>query len=151
MRFCFTILLLAGLAFPARAEVNLRPGQWLVGVMIEIAGGSGPNPGKLENEMCLTPQDAAQLVVPPNSPCRVSDLRESAEEITWRIECRQGPMRTRGKGRLEFSGERFKGTVETRADPPYDMLITQHMAGRRLGECKFPRKPPTPLPKYDGG
>jgi hypothetical protein len=89
--------------------------------------------------------------VPPNSPCRVSGLRESADEITWQIDCRQGPMRTRGRGRLEFSGERFKGTVETRTDPPYDMLITQHMAGRRLGECKFPRKPPTPLKKYDGG
>ena len=142
---------LALLPAAAAAEVDLRAGQWLVGVMIEITGGRGPNPGKLEQEMCLTPADAAKLVVPPGSPCRISGLRESPREITWQVDCRQGPMRTRGSGRLEFSGERFKGTVQTRADPPYEMLITQHMAGKRVGECKFPRKPAPELKKYEGG
>jgi hypothetical protein len=140
------------LALPAAAaDANLQPGQWLVGVMIEIPGGRGPNPGKLEQEMCLTPADAQKLFVPPRSPCRISDLRESAAEITWKVECSQGPMRTRGGGRLEFFGDRYKGTVTTRADPPYDMLVTQHLAGKRLGACKFPPKPAPELKKYDGG
>ena len=139
------------LSLPADAAVDLQAGEWLVGVVIEIPGGRGPNPGKLEQEMCLTPADASRLFVPPNSPCRIFDLRERPDQITWGIACSQGPMSTRGSGRLEFHGDRFKGVVETRADPPYDMRMTQHLAGRRLGECKFPRKPQPDLKRYGGG
>lgn len=138
-------------AAPAFAGVDLQPGQWLVGFVIEIPGGRGPNPGKLEQEMCLTPADAQKLYVPPNSPCRITDLQESAREVTWKVACTQGPMKTRGSGRLEFSGDRFKGTVSTRAEPPYEMQVTQHLAGRRLGDCKFPKKPPAELKRYEGG
>ena len=142
--------LLLAAAAPAQAAVDLQPGQWLVGFVIEIPGGRGPNPGKLEQEMCLTPADAQRLYVPPNSPCTVSELRESEREVTWKVACSQGPMRTRGSGRLEFSGTAFKGVVETRADPPYDMQVKQYLAGKRLGECKFPRKPPADLKRYEG-
>ncbi|MGE5640473.1 MAG: DUF3617 domain-containing protein [Clostridia bacterium] len=138
-------------ATPSRAAVDLQPGEWLVGVMIEVPGGRGPNPGKLEQETCLQPSDAQRLVVPPNSPCQVSELRETPQEITWKVSCSQGPMRTRGSGRLQFFGDRFKGTIAMRADPPYDMVLTQHLAGKRLGECKFPRKPPADLKRYEDG
>jgi len=130
------------------AEVNLRGGQWLVGMMVEVPGGRGPNPGKLEQEMCLAPSDAQKLLVPAGSPCRISGLRQSREEVTWKIECSQGSMRTSGTGRLEFLGERFKGEIETRADPPYEMRVIQHLAGKRVGECKFPPKPAQPLAPY---
>jgi hypothetical protein len=141
---------LVAASLPAAAAVNLRAGEWRLGMVIEITGGSGPNPGKLEREMCLDPSDAAKLVLPPNAPCRVFDLRESPEEITWSVVCSQGPMRTRGTGRLEFHGTRFKGLIETRADSPYDMQVTQHLAGKRLGACKFPRKPAPDLKPYGG-
>ena len=139
-------------ALPARAvELNLKPGQWLVGIEIEVPGGRGPNPGKLENELCLTPDNAQQLIVPPRSPCRISDLRTSASAISWNVECSQGPMRTRGHGQLQLAGERYSGTVEMRADPPYeDMRIIQHLAGKRLGACKFPKKRAEPLQPYPG-
>ncbi len=146
-------LLLAAALVPAAAgaAVDLEPGQWLVGFVIEIPGGRGPNPGKLEQEMCLTPADAQKLFVPANSPCRISELQESAREVTWKVACSQGPMKTRGSGRLEFFGDRFKGTIATRAEPPYEMQVTQYLAGKRLGECKFPRKPAPELKKYEGG
>jgi hypothetical protein len=140
----------SAVSFPASAAVNLQAGEWRIGVAIEIVGGRGPNPGKLEREMCLDPSDAPKLVVPPNAPCRIFDFRESPDEITWRIDCSQGAARTRGKGRIEFSGNRFKGLIETRADPPYDMQVTQHLAGKRLGACKFPRKPAPELKPFDG-
>lgn len=141
-------------ALPGRSaavDIDLRPGEWLVGVEIEIPGGRGPNPGKLENEVCLTPSDAQQLVMPPRSPCRISNLRTSAAAISWNVECSQGPMRTRGSGQLQFSGDRYRGTVQLRADPPYDMQIIQHLAGKRLGPCKFPPKPAQPLKPYGDG
>jgi hypothetical protein len=138
-------------ALPAAAAIDLQPGQWLVGFVIEIPGGRGPNPGKLEQEMCLSPADAKKLFVPPNSPCKISDLRESPGEVSWKVACSQGGMKTRGTGRIEFFGDHFKGTVSTRADPPYEMQVTQHLAGKRLGECRFPKKPPPELKKYEGG
>jgi hypothetical protein len=139
-------------SFPALPAVNLEAGEWRVGMVVEIPGGRGPNPGKLEREMCLDPSDVAKIVAPPNAAaCRVFDMRESPDEISFAIACSQGPMRTRGKAKIEFSGDRFKGLVETRADPPYDMHITQHIAGKRLGECKFPRKPAPDLKPYGGG
>jgi hypothetical protein len=137
-------------SFPALAAVNLQAGEWRIGMVVEISGGRGPNPGKLEQEMCLDPSDAAKIVMPPNSPCRVFDMRESPDEVTLSIVCSQGPMRTRGKARIEFRGDRFKGLIETRTDPPYDMQITQHLAGKRLGACKFPRKPAPDLKPYGG-
>jgi len=149
LRQATAVLAAALAALPAAAaELNLRPGQWLVGVEIEVPGGRGPNPGKLEQEMCLTPNDAKQLVVPPGSPCSVSNVRMSAAAISWSVACRQGPMRTRGNGQLQFAGDRYRGTVQMRADPPYDMRIVQHMAGKRLGPCKFPKKPAEPLKPY---
>lgn len=132
----------------AAAELNLRAGEWLVGIVIEVPGGRGPNPGKLEQEVCLTPDNAQQLVVPPSSPCRISDVRISAEAISWNVECVQGPMRTRGSGQLQFAGDRYRGSVQMRSDPPYDMRIIQHMAGKRLGPCKFPKKRVEPLKPY---
>lgn len=75
----------------------------------------------------------------------------SAAAIRWNVECSQGPMRTRGSGQLQFSGDRFRGTVQTRADPPYEeMRVIQHLAGKRLGPCKFPPKPVQPLSPYQG-
>lgn len=137
-------------SFPAPAAVNLEAGEWRIGVAVEITGGRGPNPGKIEQEMCLDPSDAAKLAVPPNAPCRIFDLHEGPDEVTWRIDCSQGAARTRGKGRLEFHGTRFKGLIETRTDPPYDMQVTQHLAGKRLGACKFPRKPAPELKPFGG-
>jgi len=142
----------AALAVPCAhaVELNLQPGQWLVGVEIEVPGGRGPNPGKLENEICLTPDNAQQLIVPPRSPCRISDLRTSASAISWNVECSQGPMRTRGHGQLQLAGDRYSGTVEMRADAPSDLRIIQHLAGKRLGACKFPKKRSEPLQPYPG-
>jgi hypothetical protein len=151
MRLRLVLFLAALLPAAGFAAVDLQPGEWLVGVVIDIPGGRGPNPGRLEQEMCLTPDDAAKLMVPANSPCRIFDLRERPDEITWRVACSQGPMRTQGTGKLEFRGDRFKGVIETQAQPPYEMRVTQHLAGKRLGECKFPRKPPAELKRYGDG
>jgi len=130
-------VLAAGFFGPVIA-VDLREGQWRIGVQMEIPNASGPDAGPARHEMCLRPQDVARFAAPPNSPCKVSDMVSSQKEMNWKLACQYGSMRSEGSGRFEFSGDRFKGVVETRSGPPYNMRITQRIEGRRLGPCKLP-------------
>ena len=96
----------------------------------------------------------AQEMSPALKELAAAAGREGALTLSWSqttLGGSQGAARTRGKGRIEFLGNRFKGLIETRADPPYDIQVTQHLAGKRLGACKFPRKPAPELKPFGGG
>jgi hypothetical protein len=125
--------------------VNLQEGQWRIAVQIEIPNAAGPDAGPARQEVCLRPQDVSRFVVPPNSPCKVSEMVSTDKEMRWKLACQYGSMRSSGSGLLEFSGDRFKGVIESQSGPPYNMHINQKIEGRRMGPCKFPpQNPNTP-------
>jgi hypothetical protein len=135
------------------AAVNLQEGQWRIAVQIEIPNAAGPDAGPARQEVCLKPQDVSRFVVPPNSPCKVNDMVSSEKEMRWKLVCQYGSMRSSGSGVLEFSGNRFKGVIESQSGPPYNMRITQKIEGRRIGACKIPspnQSTPGGLKPYEG-
>lgn len=135
---CWWLLFLCDQAL----AVNLQEGQWRIAVQIEIPNATGPDAGPARQEVCLTPQDVSRFVVPPNSPCRVSDLVSSEKEMRWKLSCQSGSMRSSGSGFMQFSGNRFKGSIESHSGPPYNMRISQKIEGVRIGPCKHPSRNP---------
>src|SRR6478672_1583062 len=112
--FLRAALLLLFLCNSASA-VNLQEGHWLIGVQIEIPNAAGPDAGPARQEVCLRPQDVSRFVVPPNSPCKVSEMVSTDKEMRWKLACQYGSMRSSGSGLLEFSGDRFKGVIESQS------------------------------------
>ena len=140
-------LMLGAPCVQAAEPVNLKDGLWRLSVEM-IVPGHGPETGPLSQDMCLKPSEVMRLAAPPNSPCRISDLDVQPLRMRWNVSCEQGQMRSRGKGIMEFAGERFTSALLIETSPPYAMRIKQTMIGTYLGPCpagmaagKTPLKP----------
>lgn len=113
--------------------VNLREGLWRLDVEMTIPG-RGPETGPLTHDLCLSPNNVKQLVVPPGSPCRISSMDIRVNRMKWKVDCLQGEVRAKGEGSLDFSGEKFSGEMMTMTEP-FAIKITQKVSGRYLGAC----------------
>lgn len=134
----------------AMAEpVNLREGLWRMEIEMTIPG-RGPETGPLTHELCLSPNNVMQLVVPPNSPCRIGSMDMRASRMRWKVSCVQGEVRAKGEGSLEFAGDKFSGEMMTSTEP-FGIKITQKVSGRYLGVCPVPKAGKKALPAPAGG
>lgn len=138
----------ASVAAAAAPDVDLEEGLWRLDVQMEIPG-KGPETGPLRQDLCLRPDTVARLAVPPNSPCVVSDVQISRRRMRWKVACEQGPMRSAGKGIMEFGGRELSSALLIKTAQPYAMTIKQSLTGTRIGPC--PAGTPsgkTPLRRY---
>lgn len=136
------------IAAPSTAKVNLEEGLWRLSMEMEIPG-KVPDTGPLRRDICLRPDEVANLTAPPNSPCIVSGLEITTRRMNWKVTCEQGQMRSSGVGIMEFGGRELSSALVIKTAEPYAMTIKQSMTGSRIGPC-----PPgtatgaTPLRRY---
>jgi hypothetical protein len=134
----------------AMAEpVNLREGLWRMEIEMTIPG-RGPETGPLTHERCLSPNNVMQLVVPPNSPCRIGSMDMQASRMRWKVSCVQGEVRAKGEGALVFADDKFSGEMMTSTEP-FGIKVTQKVSGRYLGACPVPKAGKKALPTPAGG
>jgi hypothetical protein len=116
------------------ADINMQPGLWEQTTRVEMPGMSMP---ETKTTYCLKKED----LVPKNTGqpgCKVTNVRQSGNVVTWETICEQGSTRSSGQGKVTYSGTTSKGvmnfTVEDSSMPPMKMRYT--FSSRRVGECK---------------
>lgn len=132
---------------PGAWAVDFEAGQWHVSVQTEIRGLGVRPPPAYYYDRCYTGKDILPAM-PANAPCRTLVMRQSEKEIAWKLQCDPKLGDFNGKGLMKFNGDTVEGLVETVSSYPQPMQVTQHISGKRVGECKKSPLPPntTPLP-----
>ncbi|HVT59709.1 MAG TPA: DUF3617 family protein [Thermoanaerobaculia bacterium] len=70
-----------------------------------------------------------------NGKCKISDVKHEGDKVSWSYACESGPS---GSSEYAFSGTSYEGT-NTASVPGSAkhgaMKMTQHIKGKRLGDC----------------
>jgi hypothetical protein len=127
------VFLLGTLAF---AGVEMHEGLWEITTKMEM---QGMPPRK--HTQCLTKNNMLKTMVPreevEEEVCKITDTKISGNTVTWIMKCKgEGPMEV--TGRTTYHGDTFEGTITMISHDPDDgkIKITNHISGRRIGECK---------------
>lgn len=138
------------------AALNFRDGRWHVTVVTEIRGMNMKPPGTYDYERCFSKEDLLPELAPPNAPCRALRMRETEDELTWRLLCNPSLGDFSGRGAMRFHGDRMEGQVNTFSSYPESMEVIQRLSGKRVGDCKprpgkriEPARPKSGLKDYE--
>ena len=153
---------LASNAASAAPAIDLKEGQWRIDMEMTLPGKGPQAGGPLFRDICLTPDNLIQMLIPEGAPCRGAVTSQTAKSMDWKMTCSQGQTVTASKGHFEFAGERLAGAVLTTA-PRYGMEFKTIVKGKYLGACPItagqpkakppaaksaPKPAPPPLPSY---
>jgi len=140
---CATAILAAvlagGRAANAADHPNVQPGNWEITVSMEMPG-MPPRPAMTSNR-CIKPdhvkdsQSFADSMQERNrGKCKVSDLKLESDKLSYSFACDSGAT---GTSEILFGGTTYEGTnkmtVPGHGNGP--MTITQHIKGKRIGDC----------------
>lgn len=129
MKFSITIPLLMILFVScggnAASNVNLVPGNYEVITKINVPGLNLP-PQK--TTQCFTKQELLPRGK-TSDKCKVLEQDVNGNTISWKLLCNGSKM----DGKITYSGETFKGTMQIETGARKVNLI---LLGKRIGNCK---------------
>lgn len=119
---------------PTARGLDFTEGKWEITSNVEMPG-MPTTMAPVTVTQCLTKQDP----VPSKSAggdCRVMDMKQSGNTITWTMECDQQGNTMKSTGKMTYAGDKFEGTIKTSMGPQAgNMEITTKMSGKRIGTC----------------
>ena len=118
----------------AAPTIDLKEGQWRIEMEMTLPGKGPQIGGPLFRDMCLTPSNLIQILIPEGAPCQGAVTSQTAKSMDWKMTCNQGQTVTDSKGHFEFAEERLAGVVLTTA-PRYGMEFKTIIKGKYLGAC----------------
>jgi hypothetical protein len=131
----WSVFILCAIVTPfAHADIDMQPGMWEQTTRIEMPGMSIP---ETRTTYCLRKED----LVPKNTGqpgCKITNIKQSGNMVTWETICVQDGTKSRGRGKVTYSGTTSNGsmnfTIENPSAPPMKMHYT--FSARRVGNCK---------------
>lgn len=118
------------------ASPNMKPGLWEIKVRTEMAGVPMQMPA-VTTRQCIRKQDMVPQTNSSGQDCEVTEQHTTGDTMTWRIECKSSDMQGSGNGKITYHGTTFQGKVEmSMQQQGQQMTMTQHMDGKRVGECQ---------------
>ena len=122
----------------AGAEVNMKDGLWEITTSIEMPG----MPMAMQPitvTQCLTKDNMVPEPQEQGAACKVADMKQSGNTISWNVKCVSDGETMTSKGHITYSGTTFSGTIVSEA--PTGMgagptTFTTKMQGRFLGPCQ---------------
>ena len=123
----------------AVADVNMDEGMWEITMKTEMPGMPVEMP-PMTSTQCLTKKDNVPQQQEKDVDCTMVSHKIEGNTVSWIIKCRMKEGGTaESTGRVTYSGRSFKGTMKTVVmnEPSAGrMEVTQHMSGKRIGDCK---------------
>lgn len=124
----------------ATAKLNLQPGEYEFSVTYEIQG--EPSSRSKIAERCITPgelnspeeifSDNALDEHNPTETCKVKNLKESGQNISYDAECVNRLVHVEGAVR----GTRFSVVRNVKPKTTHGVSLKFKLRGRRTGDCK---------------
>lgn len=114
----------------------INEGKWEVTTEVVMEGMPFKMP-PTKTTQCITKENMVPRNSGKNGSCKVLDQRVSGSKVSWRVKCVDSHGTTDGEGEITYSGETYKGTMNTKMTDKTGK--TQSMkakyTGRRIGDC----------------
>ncbi len=125
---------LSGFAF---AEPNMQDGMWEITMKTEMPGMPMEMP-PMKFSQCLTKKDFVPQKKERNEDCKMVSTKVVGSTVTWVMQCRMKDGTMDSTGKITYKGGGFDGVIEAVINDARSgkMEMTQHMSGRRIGDCK---------------
>ncbi|MFO7931617.1 MAG: DUF3617 domain-containing protein [Thermodesulfobacteriota bacterium] len=139
----FFLIAVAALCYAAvsvpvhAAGPNIKEGQWEITTELEMPGMPDNMPQKrFSHKECLSKDDyvpQGSQSSAPGGDCEIKDIRTNGDTVSWTMQCDTGHGQMNGEGTITYSGDTLKGTIKMLMQ---GVQTTQHLQGRRIGDCK---------------
>lgn len=122
---------------PAEAGIQLREGQWLFNVHIQMPMQSKPTVQKFKTCITNDPVTASTLMPWAESQgCKIRNAKVAGDRLTWKLRCRKSGQRSRGQGEFEVDGDRAEGKARINFEMGgRRMSVVTEWEAERVGEC----------------
>ncbi len=119
----------------AYGDINVKKGMWEINNHTKVSG----LPMKIPDTKILQCIDA-QSIIPKadkkiNKYCKIIEQKIVGDTVSWKMQCTH---KMQSHGSITYHGKTFDGIVTTSTKVPHigSMTMTNHITGRRTGECK---------------
>jgi len=122
------VLFTASISF---AAPDIKEGKWEITTKMEMKGMPMEMPA-VTHTQCLTKNDVVPQEPPADNKCEPVKSKVSGNTVSWTIKCNGegGPMT--GSGKVTYSGDSFKGTMNVKQR---GMDMTSNISGKYIGKC----------------
>ncbi len=103
---------------------------------VEIPGMPMAMPPQTLTE-CLSKQDPIPKTDASGQDCKIKDMEQTKDTVTWKMECKQDGRNMVSNGKMVYKGDTFEGTIiiDTGAQGG-NMVMTTTITGKRIGDCQ---------------
>lgn len=132
--FATFIILMAAISITcADSGPNMKEGLWEITTKMQMQGMNMP---PVKHTQCITKNDLVpQGSGQPGQECQITDVKVNGNTVKWTMKCTGQGGNVKGTGEITYSGDTFKGTM-TISIPQANMEMTNHLSGKRIGNCK---------------
>jgi hypothetical protein len=122
-------------AIPSLA-LDFEPGKYEITSKVEMPGMPGTIPPQTVTQ-CITEQDPIPNQNPENQECKIVDMNQAGNTITWKMKCDQQGQKITSTGQMTYKGDSFEGTILTNMGPQAgNMTMTTVITGKRISDCE---------------
>ena len=119
----------------AYAGPDMNPGKWEITTETEMVGMSGMTVPPMTHVQCLKKGDLVPQSTEASRECRVTDIQQDGDTISWKIICSGQNGQMEGSGTVTYRGDAMEGTMEM-VIKGTGMRIKNKIRGRRIGDCE---------------
>ncbi len=127
---------LGGPAAQAADHAKIQPGKWELTISTQMDGQEPMAPAvftKCQQAVDLQSPEAMMARAQRNGKCQIADLKTASDKMSWTFSCSNG---AKGQGAMTYSGATYESTMHITVERPKGTVkMTQHIKGKRLGDC----------------
>jgi hypothetical protein len=116
---------------------NIKDGLWEITGRLDMPGMPANLP-PVKHTQCLTGSAAVPHQPENAQDCKVSNLKQDGNGVSWAIQCRSPEGTVDNSGKATYRGDAMDGAmnVNVRDNRGKDVMkMTYRITGKRLGEC----------------
>ena len=118
----------------ALAGPTFNPGKWEITTQTEMIGMPGMQVPPVTHTQCLKEGELVPQSEEASQECKVSDVRQEGDTVSWKIVCGGKTGEMEGTGEITYSGDTMAGTMEM-VIKGAGMKVKNTITGKRLGPC----------------
>lgn len=134
--FIAMITIFTGNAF---AAPNINPGLWEITTETEMVGMPGMKVPPQTHTQCLSQEGMVPQSKEASKECKITDVSESGDTISWKIICSGKNGSMEGTGEITYNGDSLEGFMDM-VIKGANMKIKNKIKGHRIGECTSQQK-----------
>lgn len=132
-------ILLFGLFTPyaySTSKIDAQPGLWEISTQLQVQGLPIKVP-PIKQKQCITEKDLVPKGIQQHKNCSVSDIKISANTVSWALSCQTKAGVVSGKGNVTYQRTSFNGNFQMdMSGQQKQMNMNSQLQGRYLGPCQ---------------